>query len=233
MCMMTQIKKGQRQIDQRQQEDHWTARWAEPMRLYLNAQSVREKRPSEDPPDVEFHVVLGDGSETKTWGEVTGTYYSSEDASWLWDRKPDPRGRTYVEPDATMAENAVACVRRKIEKYDSLVKERGLGHLLVLLLNPLTTRSTRVKVEESILRMLHERVSADLGPFKSIWLGYHLPETSPDEQEKRQYAFLDEKNGRQFNFMKCIAQYDRVEKKIIAHRCHSNKLYDYDGDCAV
>ena len=44
----------------------------------------------------------------------------------------------------------------------------------------------------------------DLDPFETVWLGYRLPYTTPDEQEDLQYVFRDQTDGERFNFMKCI-----------------------------
>ena len=44
----------------------------------------------------------------------------------------------------------------------------------------------------------------DSNPFETIWLGYRLPFTTPDEQEDPQHAFQDETDAERFNFIKCI-----------------------------
>ncbi len=57
--------------------------WAIPFGQRINAQ-VRWSRPDEDPPDVDFHIRRRDGTEMTVWGEVTGAYYNSKEAKWLW-----------------------------------------------------------------------------------------------------------------------------------------------------
>ena len=60
---------------------------------------------------------------------------------------------------------------------------------MVLLHSPLTTRSTRVEAEEAIRGMLETGPSAEFEPFETVWLGYRLPWTIPEEKEDPKYAF--------------------------------------------
>ena len=113
-------------------------------------------------------------------------------------------GGGYWEPDAVMGVRARDLVERKRKKYRELARRRGRGHLLVLLNSPLTTRSTRVGAEESILELLETGTRPEFDPFKAVWLGYRLPYTIPEEKEDPRYAFRDAADGERFNFMKCI-----------------------------
>ena len=140
----------------------------------------------------------------KSWGEVTGTYYDSKEAKWLWRAEPGNEGEVYREPDAVMGARARELVEHKRNKYRKLVRRRGLGHLLVLLHSPLTTRSTRVEAEKAILDTLETGPSQGVDPFETVWLGYRLPITSPNEQEAPEHVFRDAPNGERFNFLKCI-----------------------------
>ena len=165
---------------------------------------MRATRPHEDPPDIDFHIERRDGTDMTSWGEVTGTYYDSTEAKWLWGPDSGDNGGLYFEPDATMATRARDLVERKRDKYERLVRRRGRGHLLVLLHSPLTSRSTRVAAEESIRALMEAEPSPTLDPFETVWLGYRLPITTRAEQEQPQYAFRDAPDGDRFNFLKCI-----------------------------
>ena len=178
--------------------------WAIPFGQRINAQ-VRWSRPDEDPPDVDFHIRRRDGTEMTVWGEVTGPYYNSKEAKWLWGAGPrNGEGSGYWKPDAVLGIKARELVKGKRKKYLELAQRRGPGHLLVLLHSPLTTRSTRVEAEGYIRELLESAPSLDLDPFETVWLGYRLPCTTPDEQEDLQYVFRDQTDGERFNFMKCI-----------------------------
>lgn len=188
---------------QRQHEEYWGRRWAVALSRHIHA-DVLWARPDRDPPDCSFHLTHQDGKVETCWGEVTGAYYSPNDAKWLWDTESISDGREYCNPDSHIAESARASVERKLKKYGELVQQQGRGHLLVLLNSPLTTRTTRVKSEMSILGLLESRPTSISGPFESIWLGYLLPHTSPEESEDPSYAFRESPDSQRFNFIKCI-----------------------------
>ena len=179
--------------------------WAIPLGKHLNAQ-VRWSRPDEDPPDAEFHIRKHDGTEMTVWGELTGTYYNSNEAEWLWGAQTgkEKRGGGYWEPDAVLGIKARELVECKSKKYLQLAQRRGPGHLLILLHSPLTSRSTRVEAEGCIRELLQSTPSLNSGPFETVWLGYRLPYTTADEQEDPQYVFQDPTDRERFNFMKCI-----------------------------
>ena len=188
---------------QRQHEEYWGRCWAVALTRRLDA-DVYWARPDQDPPDSDFLVKHRDGTVMNCWGEVTGAYYSRNDAKWLWGTESNSGGRAYYGPDSHIAESARDSVRSKLQKYEKLVEQQGRGHLLVLLLSPLTTRSTRAKAEHSILKVLDGRPRSNSGPFETIWLGYHLPHTDPQESEDPRHAFLESPDSRRFNFFKCI-----------------------------
>ena len=189
-----------RKLLQRQHEDYWGKCWAVALGQHLNAQ-VQSNRPHQDPPDVDFHVQKEDGAETTAWGEVTGVYYDSNEAGWLWGSGPEnQQGKGFREPDAVVGTRAVELVERKRSKYAALVKRQGRGHLLVVLNHPLTTRSTRVEAERGIQDLLR-RTPRESEPFETVWVAYRLPWTTADEQEDPQYVVQDDER---FNFMKCV-----------------------------
>ena len=190
-------------VEQREHEDYWGRCWAGALGQLMDAE-VSSTRPDADPPDVNFRIQRRDGAAITSWGEITGTYYDSNEAKWLWGAEDGNRSRGYVEPDAVMGEGARTLVERKSKKYSDLVRRRGQGHLLVLLHSPSTTRSTRVRAEESILDLLETGPHLELDPFETLWLGYRLPWTIPEEMEDPKYAFLDVDGGR-YNFLKCIS----------------------------
>ena len=165
---------------------------------------VRSTRPHEDPPDIDFQIRRRDGAVVTCWGEITGTYYDSNEARLLWGPEPGIGGGRSWEPDAVLGGKARDLVQQKYKKYRELVHRRGRGHLLVLLLSPLTTRSTRVNAEEAILDMLETGLDQNSDPFETVWLGYRLPITSPDEKEDPKHAYPDEPDEHRFNFLKCI-----------------------------
>ena len=95
--------------------------WAIPLGQHINAQ-VQWSRSDEDPPDVNFHIRGRDGTEVTVWGEVTGAYYNSNEAKWLWGARPGNReGGGYWEPDAVLATKARKRVQGKRKKYLELV----------------------------------------------------------------------------------------------------------------
>ena len=185
---------------QRQHEKYWGKWWAVALAQRLNAR-IQSNRPNQDPPDVDFHIRKEDGTEIKAWGEVTGVYYDSDEAKWLWGSGPeDQQGKGYLEPDAVVGAKAVELVENKRSKYSALVKRQGRGHLLVVLHHPLTTRGTRVEAERRIRDLLCG-TPRESEPFETVWLGYRLPWTTEDEKEDSQYVFQDHER---FNFMKCV-----------------------------
>lgn len=188
---------------QRQHEEYWGRRWAVALARHYR-KDVRWNRPDQDPPDCSFRLTHQDGKVMTCWGEITGAYYSPDDAKWLWDTQSVSGGRTYCDPDSQIAESARASVERKLVKYGELVQQQGRGHLLALLNSPLTTRSTRIESEEYILDMLGSRPRSALGPFKSIWLGCLLPQTWPEEPVEPKYAFRESPDSPRLNFIKCI-----------------------------
>ena len=76
--------------------------------------------------------------------------------------------------------------------------------MLVLLHSPLTSRSTRVAAEKSMLALMEAALPPTFEPFDTVWLGYHLPITTPRERERPEYAFRDAANSDRFNYFKCI-----------------------------
>ena len=189
---------------QRAHEDYWRQCWEIPLGRHLNAK-VHSTLAPQDPPDFEFEAHWPDGTTTRTWGELTGAYYSASEAKWLWGAVPAPTpGAAYVEPDAVVALEALTLVEKKSQKYSDLVRRAGKGHLLVLLHSPLTTRSTRVAAESAISDALNSSVSGRTGPFESVWLGYRLGFTSPSEREDAKYVFRDPTGGDRLDFLKCI-----------------------------
>ena len=185
---------------QRQHEDYWGKCWTVALAQRLNAQ-IQSSRPNQDPPDVEFHMRKKDGTQTTTWGEVTGVYYDSDEAKWLWGSGPEnQQGKGYFEPDAVVGTTAVELVARKRSKYSALVKRKERGHLLVVLNHPLTTRSTRAEAERRIRDLLCGS-PRESDPFETVWLGYRLPWTTEDEKEDPKFVFQD---NERFNFLKCV-----------------------------
>lgn len=175
--------------------------WAIPLGQHLNAR-VRWRRPDGDPPDAYFHVRGRDGTEVLVWGEVTGVYLDDE-AKWLWG-EDNREGGGWWEPDVALGIKAQEQVERKRRKYLELARRWGPGHLLVLLLSPLTARSTRIKAERLVRELLESAPGVPSDPFETVWLGYRLPHTTPDEQEEPRFAFRDRTDWNRFNFMKCI-----------------------------
>ena len=188
---------------QREDEDYWGRCWAVALGRHLQAE-VCSIRPDEDPPDVDFHIEVRDGTVVTSWGEITSAYYDSTEAKWLWGPESRDDGGLYLEPDAVMATRASDLVERKRDKLRELGRHRGRGHLLVLLRCPLTSRSTREAAEESIRAVMMTEPNPAPDPFETVWLGYRLPITIRAEQEQPQYAFRDTPNGDSFNFLKCI-----------------------------
>lgn len=208
---------------QRQHEEYWGRRWAVALSRHFRT-DVRWARPDRDPPDCSFRLTNQDGKVLTCWGEVTGAYYSPNDAKWLWDTESASGGREYCNPDSYMAESARASVERKLKKYAELVQQQGRGHLLVLLNSPLTTRSTRAKSEESILSLLKSRPTSTSGPFESIWLGYLLPHTSLEESEDPIYAFRESPDSSRCNFIKCIWNRSDAQNELLVPQDHSGSL---------
>ena len=102
---------------QRQHEDYWGKCWAEALAQHLDAQ-VQSNRPNQDPPDVEFQIRMEDETRSTTWGEVTGVYYDSQEAKWLWGSgSENQQGRGYFEPDAVVGTRAAELVEGKLRKY--------------------------------------------------------------------------------------------------------------------
>ena len=194
---------------QRQHEDYWGRCWAVPLGRHLAAE-VHPNRPSDDPPDVDFRIEYPDGAVRTSWGEITGTYYDATEAKLLWDPYSEDTGGLYFEPDAIIGARARGLVERKRDKYENLVQRRGRGHLLVLLHSPLTTRSTRIAAEKSILALIETAPAPTFDPFDTIWLGYRLPITTPREQEHPEYAFRDAPDSDRFNFLKCIWAHQKL-----------------------
>ena len=78
---------------------------------------------------------------------------------------------------------------RKFEKYRNVADVRGRGHLLVLLHSPLTTRSTRVDPGRRIRELLNTETGVAFNPFETVWLGYRVPLTVPEEREDPEHVF--------------------------------------------
>ena len=189
--------------NQRQHEEYWGQCWAVPLGQHLAAE-VHPTRPHDDPPDIDFRIERPDGTVVTSWGEVTGTYYDAQEAKLLWSRESGNSDRLYFEPDAIIGARARNRLQRKRDKYEGLVRRRGCGHLLVLLHSRLTTRSTRVAAEESMLALLETESHRAFDPFATVWLGYRLGIALLADQEDPQYAFRDASDGEGFNFLKCI-----------------------------
>ena len=192
-----------RQRLQRQHEDYWGRCWTVPLGRYLRA-DVQSSRPDNDAHDIEFRIQGSDGTVTTSWGEITGAYYDNSEARRLWGPAQVGATRGYMEPDARTAEEARDRVGQKRGKYRGLTERRGRGHLLVLLHSPLTTRSTRVAAERRMQELLGTGPAPDFDPFETVWLGYRLPWTVPDEMEDPEHAFPDGPDGNRHNFLKCI-----------------------------
>ena len=191
---------------QRQHEKYWGMCWAVALGQH-NCAQVQSSVPDEDPPDIDFLIRRFDGTEVTAWGELTGAYYDSGEAKWLWGEDlRNGEGVVYLNPDAILGSKARERVevKRRKKNYQKLVRRRGVGHLLVVLHSPLTTRSTRVNAERCILELLESPESRGVDPFKTVWLGYRLPYTTSDEQEDLQSVFRDPTDGKRFNFMKRI-----------------------------
>ena len=188
---------------QRLHEDYWGRCWAVALGQHLAAE-VRPTRPHEDPPDIDFRIDRPDAPVGSSWGEITGTYYDAAEAKLLWGPPSGNSTGLYVEPDAVVAMRARDLVECKRDKYERLVRCRGRGHLLVLLHSPLTSRSTRVAAEKSILDLMETGRCPTMDPFETVWLGYRLPWTIPAEQEDPQYVYRDEPDSNRFNFLKCV-----------------------------
>ena len=142
-----------------------------------------------------------------TWGEVTCAYYDNREAERLWKSESvswSSPSYLYAGPDKTIAAFAEEVFEKKRGKYVELVEQHGRGHLLVVLLSPFTTRSTRVDAEERIRDQLRHQERTGSGQFETVWLGYELPGTSPDEQEDPEYAFRDQTTDGRVNFLKRI-----------------------------
>ena len=193
-----------RQRAQRQHEDYWGRCWTVPLGAYLGAE-VLSSRPDNDAHDIEFRIGRCDGTVATSWGEVTGTYYDNIEARWLWDPSP-AKGRSglYVDPDARTGIAARDRVAEKRGKYRELAERWGGGHLLVLLHSPLTSRSTRVDAERRIRELLETGPAPDFNPFETVWLGYRLPLTVPDQMEDPEHIFHDGEDGNRYNFLKCV-----------------------------
>ena len=143
--------------------------------------------------------------EMSTWGEVTGAYYDNREAEGLWKGEPVSRPFPgYVGPDETIAARAGKEFGKKRAKYATLAEQHGKGHLLIVLPSPLTTRSTRVEAEKRIRERLRHHDYVGPGPFETIWIGYELPCTSPEEKEDPKFAFRDPTADGRFNFLKRI-----------------------------
>lgn len=196
-----------RQPIQQQHEGYWIERWAEVLGQRMMNALVRVRRPESDPPDAWFHVSKENRTEMITWGEVTCAYYDNREAEDLWKGESaswSSPGNLYAGPDETIAAFAEEVFEKKRGKYVKLVEQYGRGHLLVVLISPFSTRSTRVNAEERIREQLRHQERAGSGQFETAWLGYELPWTSPDEQEDPEYAFQDPTPVGRFNFLKCI-----------------------------
>ena len=193
-----------RQRAQRQHEDYWGRCWTVPLGAYLGAE-VRSIRPDNDAHDIEFRIQRSDGTVATSWGEVTGAYYDNTEARRLWDPSPtENQSGLYVDPDARTGIAARARVAQKRCKYRELAERRGGGHLLVLLYSPLTSRSTRGDAERRIWELLETGPASDFDPFETVWLGYRLPLTVPDQMEDPEHVFPDDSDGSRRNFLKCV-----------------------------
>lgn len=192
-----------RQRQQRQHEEYWGRCWTVLLGRYLCAE-VQSSRPDNDAHDIEFRIQRSDGTVTTSWGEVTGAYYDNSEAEWLWGPERPGAARGYIEPDARTGMEARDMAARKLGKYRNLADLRGRGHLLVLLHSPLTTRSTRVDAERRIRELLDAETGVAFNPFETVWLGYRLPLTVPEQREDPEHVFHDGKDGERCNFLKCI-----------------------------
>ena len=186
-------------------EDYWSERWAEALGRDLMNGQVRVCQPESDKPDAVFCLSKRDGTEARTWGEVTCIYYDNQEAEYLWGGQPRSRPTpAFSGSDKTIADKAAKAVRVKYNKFKTWAQQYGIGHLLVVLMHRLTTRSTRVETENSIHDLLRSPGLTDSGTFQSVWLAYHLPEMVPSEREALEYVFPDPTSGGRRNFFKCI-----------------------------
>ena len=166
---------------------------------------VRVCQPKSGKADAVFYVSKRDGTEARSWGEVTCIYYDNQEAEYLWGGQPRSRPiPAFCGSDKTIADKAAGAVQIKYNKYKAWAQQYGIGHLLVVLMHRLTTRSTRVETENSIRDLLRSPGLADSGTFESVWLAYQLPETVPSEGEPLEYVFPDPTSGVRRNFFKCI-----------------------------
>ena len=180
-------------------EDYLAECWQKPMCRFLKAREVRGIRPNFDPPDVDFHVIHQDARKYVTWGEITCTFYNNKEAKWIRGEEVVDSSFCYFQPDKKIGEFVTNILEGKLKKYDALVEARGKGHLLLFLNSPLTTRSTRLLAEQSIIDAIRNNQSFNF-PFESVWLSYRIPETSRDEMELSSFCFRDEEG--QLNFFK-------------------------------
>ena len=194
---------NERQRQQRQHEEYWGRCWTVPLGRYLCAE-VQSSRPDNDAHDIEFWIQRSDGTVTSSWGEIAGAYYDNSEAEWLWGAEQPGAGRGYIEPDARTGVEARDMAARKLGKYRDVADVRGRGHLLVLLHSPFTTRSTRVDAERRIGELLDTKTGVAFNPFETVWLGYRVPLTVPEEREDPEHVFHDGEDGDRCNFLKRI-----------------------------
>ena len=72
---------------QREHEGYWGRCWAVALEYHLAAE-VHPSRPSDDPPDIDFHIEHPDGTVLTSWGEITGTYYDATEANGCGAQTP-------------------------------------------------------------------------------------------------------------------------------------------------
>lgn len=193
----------ERELMKRQNEEYWGCCWAVPLGRHMEAE-VSSTRPNGDSHDIEFRIQQRDGTVNTSWGEITAGYINDDEPKWWWSKTPKDAGQAYHEPDAVIGAKARDCVERKRRKYCELVRQRGRGHLLVVLRSPLTSRGARIEAENAIQDVLETEPRPECDPFNTVWLGYWLPDTSPEEEEDPKYAFREAPNSERFNFFKCI-----------------------------
>ncbi|MCY4128260.1 MAG: hypothetical protein OXG15_03330 [Gammaproteobacteria bacterium] len=179
------------------------AQWSVPFKDFVGVNQC-STGPGSDPPDVEFFITTNDGSKLHTWGEITGTYAGSIEAEYLWADSPKSSGLIYSGPDDSIALHTANAVAKKLQKYQDLVHARGLGHLLVVLNSPLTSRTPRQMAEDKTIPLLVRASEYARSPFASVWFGYRLGQTSQDEMEDEKHVFPVVGLRSRFNFFKCI-----------------------------
>ena len=129
-----------RRTIQRQHEEYWIERWVEALGQRMTKTHLRARRPEQDPPDAWFQVSKEDGTEMKTWGEVTCAYYDDQEAKSLW--KGESVSRLLITADCGGSNGAR--VRLWKVELQKLARELGL-EISVCHLPPGTSKWNRIE----------------------------------------------------------------------------------------